>query len=129
MSEEIHPTAAEVAEAIDRIARTPDGANLYVMLQRHLMFVPATTEVSALQALHGERLFAARLIGQMAKGIHESGGRTSSTGGTGSSEQPIVAPISGPRTVGGSALRASARRAAIAAIDIGGARREPTDKT
>lgn len=121
MTEEIHPTAAEINEAIDRIARTTDGANLYVFLQRSLMYVPTTAKAGALRCLHGERMFAARLIGLMAKGIHESGGRTSSTGGSGSSEQPLVVPSASPRTGGSSAARRAARDSRIADIDIGGA--------
>jgi hypothetical protein len=34
---EVHPTQEACFEAIDRIARTPDGAMLYVFLQRRLM--------------------------------------------------------------------------------------------
>src|SRR5882724_3841245 len=109
MSEEIHPTAKEIAESIDRIARTPDGANLYVLLQRVLMLVPPNLDMGALQSSHGKRMFAAELIGLMAKGISESGGRTSSTGGTGSSEQPVVVPTALPRAVGGRVTRSSAR--------------------
>lgn len=126
MTEEIHPTAKEIAESIDRIARTPDGANLYILLQRAVMFVAPVEKRGALRLAHGERMFAAKLIGLMAKGIYESGGRTSSStsGGSSDSEQPVVVPVSAPRAVGGSARRTAARRAAIDAIDIGGAPRE-----
>lgn len=102
---EVHPTQAEVLEAIDRIARTSDGAVLYIHLQRHLMFVPATVEAGALQSVHGERMFAARLIGLMAKGIHESVGRNNPIGSDPSSggqrDVPIVVPRSNPVRVAG----------------------------
>jgi hypothetical protein len=39
MSDEVHPTQQACLEAIDRIARTPDGAALYVFLQRRLMSI------------------------------------------------------------------------------------------
>lgn len=120
MSDEIRPTAKEIAESIDRLARTTDGANLYVLLQRSLMYVPATVDSGALQSLHGERLFATRLIGLMAKGIHESGGRTrNDPGGLGDAEQPIVVPRAGPVS-GPRAERARARTDRISAIPIGG---------
>lgn len=99
---EVHPTTAECHEALDRIARTPDGAAVYVFLQRRLMTVLASDSDGALRSDQGERMFAAKLIGLMAKGILESGGRTSSSGdsGTDSGEQPIVVPASQPRRVG-----------------------------
>jgi len=99
---EVHPTNAFCLEAIDRIARTPDGAALYVYLQRAMMVVLPTADPSALNTHHGERMFASRLIGLMAKGIHESGGRTGHTGsssGPGGIEQPIVRPGSKPVTI------------------------------
>jgi hypothetical protein len=124
MTEEIHPTSKEIAESIDRIARTTDGANLYVLLQRSLMYVPATAKAGALRCQHGERMFASKLIGLMAKGIHESGGRTFSTSdpstGSGSgSEQPIVVPVARP-VAGPRAARDRARADRISAIAIGG---------
>jgi hypothetical protein len=80
-------------EAIDRIARTPDGPLLYLYLQRRLMaFSPAASN-SALRSDNGERSFAAKLIGLMAKGISESGRAGPSSGG---SEQPIVFPVAKP---------------------------------
>lgn len=97
---EVHPTQDAILEAIDRISRTPDGAALYVFLQRRVMWVAPTTSRSALRTDHGERSFASKLIGLMAKGIHESGGRTSSSGSPGVAEQPIVVPRSGPVLVG-----------------------------
>lgn len=63
----------ELRKAIDGLARTPDGRTLYLYLQKTLMGVPtgATTEW-ALQTHHGKRMFAAELMGLMAKGIEES---------------------------------------------------------
>jgi hypothetical protein len=101
---EVHPTQKAVEEAIDRLARTPDGAMLYVYLQRRLMEVIPTADQSALSAHHGERIFASRLTGLMAKGIIESGGRTGITGsstGPGGLEQPIVRPVAKSVTLGG----------------------------
>jgi hypothetical protein len=97
---EVHPTNQFCLEAIDRIARTPDGAALYVFLQRRLMSVGLADDAGALRADHGERSFAAKLISVMAKGIFESGGRTGITGsnlGPSGSEQPVVVPS--PRAV------------------------------
>ena len=90
-------------EAIDRIARTSDGHLLYVYLQRRLMDVMPIAEACALSMHQGERLFAARLTGLMAKGIIESGGRTGISGssiGPGGSEQPIARPSPQPVAAG-----------------------------
>jgi hypothetical protein len=100
---DIHPTAKAIAEAVDRIARTPDGAALYVLLQRRMMTVSASVEGGALQSDHGERTFASKLIGLMAQGIFESGGRTGHTGsssGPDGTEQPVVVPRAGPVSTG-----------------------------
>jgi hypothetical protein len=87
-------------EAIDRIARTPDGRVLYLYCQKRLMAVSISSDLGTLHHSEGERTFAARLISLMATGISESGGRTSSGGSTGS-EQPIVFAVPKPRAVGG----------------------------
>jgi len=65
-------------EALDRIARTPDGVLLYRFLQTKLMGTIAehAPKQSALRVEHGERRFAQMLMARMAKGIDESGGRT-----------------------------------------------------
>ncbi len=100
MTQEVHPTNAFCVEAIDRIARTPDGAALYVFLQRRLMSILPSDSEGALRSDEGERRFAAKLISVMAKGIFESGGRSGITGssvGPGGSEQPVVVPS--PRAV------------------------------
>lgn len=100
MTEEVHPTNQFCIAAIDRIARTPDGAALYVFLQRRLMSISITDSDGALRQDQGERTFAAKLISTMAKGIFESGGRTGITGsssGPGGSEQPVV--VLSPRAV------------------------------
>jgi hypothetical protein len=95
MTQEVHPTNKACLEALDRIARTPDGAAFYVFLQRRLMSVFGVSDEGALRQNHGERTFAAELITAMAKGISESGNRTGITGssiGPGGSEQPVVVP-------------------------------------
>lgn len=100
---EIHPTQEAIFEAIDRIARTPDGAMLYVHLQRRLMSISGEDLESALRLQEGERRFASKLIGLMAKGIFESGGRTGHTGssiGPGGGEQPVVVPSPEPVRTG-----------------------------
>jgi len=105
-----HPVPDKfLLEAIDRIARTPDGRLQYLYLQRALMAVPTLADPCALSAHHGERRFAARLIGLMATGISESGGRTSS-GGTSDtdSEQPIV--VAKPEPVDARVSRGAGRR-------------------
>ena len=84
-------------EAIDRIARTPDGAGLYLYCQRKLMTVCQDADLGALPRQEGARVFALELINLMAKGILESGGRTSSSpAGT---EQPLVFAAAEPVTV------------------------------
>jgi hypothetical protein len=108
MTLEVHPTQKAIDEAIDRIARTADGAALYVFLQRRMMWVPASNEDGALRADHGERSFASKLIGLMAKGIHESGGRTRNDPTGSDVEQPVVVPIAGP--VAGPGPRGAGRR-------------------
>jgi hypothetical protein len=100
MTQEVHHTNTFCIEAIDRIARTPDGAALYVFLQRRLMSISIADSDGALRQDQGERTFAAKLISVMAKGIYESGGRSGITGsnlGPSGSEQPVVVPS--PRAV------------------------------
>ena len=62
-----------VIEAIDRIARTADGAILYRYLQKMLCGV-AGVEASdcALRQYEGRRMFASELMGLMAGGITDS---------------------------------------------------------
>lgn len=111
MTQEVHPTNQFCLEAIDRIARTPDGAALYVFLQRRLMSVSLDSSDGALRDERGERTFAAKMISVMAKGIFESGGRSGITGsnsGPGGSEQPVVVPS--PRAVSARAEPGSRRR-------------------
>jgi hypothetical protein len=95
-------------EAIDRIARTPDGRMQYLWLQRKMMEVRELNDPCALSADHGERRFAARLLGLMATGISESGGRTSSSGTPGDTEQPIVLAV--PQPVDARGTRGAGRR-------------------
>jgi hypothetical protein len=95
---EVHPTNQFCLEAIDRIARTADGAAMYVFLQRRLMSIPPEISEGALRLDQGERTFAAKLISIMAEGIRESGGRgiSGSNVGPNGSEQPVVVPSAKP---------------------------------
>lgn len=97
--------------AIDAIARTEHGRTLYLFLQKRLMGVCSSHDSGALQADHGERTFAAKLIALMSKGIAESGGRSTSSDDTGgiSPEQPIVFAVPEPRSVGSSSRGAGRR--------------------
>jgi hypothetical protein len=63
----------DVIEAIDRIARTPDGQMLFRHLQKICLAV-ATPESShgALRQHEGRRMFASELMGMMSKGIADS---------------------------------------------------------
>ncbi len=67
-------TDKELHDAWDRIARSSDGKLIYLHLQRQLMAVTTSTEDGALPRLEGQRIFAAKLIYLMAKGIEESAG-------------------------------------------------------
>ena len=71
----------QINEALDRIARTPDGELLYRFMQKTLMGTLAEHDPAdgALRTEHGERRFAQRLMAKMAKGIDDSGGRTDSS--------------------------------------------------
>lgn len=84
-------TDEAIAEAWDRIARTPDGAIVYAHLQAEAIGILKVPDPSdgALRAAHGRRSLAHQLMGLMAKGIDESGGRTDDTGGK-RSERPVV---------------------------------------
>src|SRR5262245_45571310 len=96
---EIRPTQKEINDAIDRIAMTPDGLNLYVFLQRRVMTVTHAPTDGALRQDEGERSFAAKLIVLMARGIAESVNRSSGSPG-GSTEQPVVVPSGKPVDTG-----------------------------
>jgi hypothetical protein len=98
---DIRPTQKEIEASIDRIAMSPDGANLYIFLQRKLMKVIDPNSRGALRANLGERIFASELIGLMARGIAESVNRTSSSGSSGGAEQPVVLPTGKPVSTGG----------------------------
>ena len=58
----------DIAEAWDRVARTPDGLLIYRHLQRIVMGT-AGPEDSALPRLEGRRRLAADLMAYMAEGI------------------------------------------------------------
>lgn len=71
----------ELNQALDRIARTPDGELLYRHLQKSLMgsLDDHAPSESALRTEHGRRKFAAELMAKMAKGIDQSGGHTNTS--------------------------------------------------
>jgi hypothetical protein len=63
----------EIREAIDRIARTPDGHLLYRFFQKTLCAVAAgNVDDGALRQHEGRRRFASEMMGLMAKGIDDS---------------------------------------------------------
>lgn len=71
----------EMRQAFDRIARTEDGAAIYLYFQKTLCAVSATDlHERALPRLEGRRSFAAELMGLMAEGIEASAaGRSNPT--------------------------------------------------
>lgn len=78
----------DIHEAIDRLARTPDGQMLYRYLQKTLCAVmTGDHHDGALRQFEGRRIFAAELMGLMAKGIDES------------DRHAITFSIAGPRAV------------------------------
>lgn len=93
-------------EAIDRIARTPDGRSLYVYCQKRMMETCITSEASTLQRSEGERSFASHLRGLMETGILESGGRSTSTGSI--DDEPVV--FARPEPAPGRPHRGAGRR-------------------
>lgn len=75
-------TDDDLKAAIDRLARTADGRELYLYLQKTLLSLAIGDRTDgALREHEGRRMFAADLMSLMAKGIEESGGRDN---------QPIV---------------------------------------
>lgn len=96
-------TDTQFHAAVDRLARTEDGRTLYLFLQKRMMAISTSLDGGALQADHGERTFAAKLISLMATGIRESGGSNTSSDGAGSisPDQPITFAVAGPRSVAG----------------------------
>jgi hypothetical protein len=63
----------DMQEAIDRIARTPDGLLLYRLLQKILCgTVAAQTDQCALQFAEGRRILARDLMAYMADGVAEN---------------------------------------------------------
>jgi|SRR5581483_395561 len=80
----------DIRKAIASIARSPEGAELYLYLQRELMSLPPSAEASALQEHTGHRKFAAKLMALMREGI-ESGG-TSGSGNYTDERRPVSLP-------------------------------------
>ena len=68
--------AQQIAEALDRIARTADGLILYRHLEKQLCAVCLDLGHGALRRHEGYRMFARELMGFMAEGIDASGGRS-----------------------------------------------------
>lgn len=64
-------TDEDMLKAIARIARTADGALQYRWLQKQLLGVPGTVDPNVLTVHHGERRFAAQLMGLMSEAIAE----------------------------------------------------------
>lgn len=85
-------TDDDMTTAISNIARTADGLRLYRWLQRELLAVPPFIESCALTAHHGERRFAAKLMGLMADAIAEQAvdEPDHDIPGRGASERPVV---------------------------------------
>lgn len=94
-------TDKDVAEALDRIARTADGQVFYLHLQRLLMGVLSEHDPSdgALRHENGRRRFASELMAKMAKGIEDSAARSADS-------SPVVFRTQQPVRVAG---RQSAR--------------------
>lgn len=96
-------THEDLAAALDRIAMTPDGGLLYAYLQKMAIALPEGDDPtdSALRADFGRRSLAHRMMGLMARGIDESGGRTDDSTGLGKrSDRPVVFLTSKPANVG-----------------------------
>lgn len=91
-------TDDDMAKAIANIARTPDGMRLYRWLQKELIAVPPMVDGCTLPIFHGERRFAAKLMGLMADAIAEQAvdGPDHDTPGRGASERPVVFVPGGP---------------------------------
>lgn len=92
-----------IVKALKRIAMTPDGALLYAYLQKQAIGLPAGDDPSdsALRRELGRRTLAHQMMGLMAEGIDESGGRTDdSTGADKRSERPLVFLTRRPANVG-----------------------------
>jgi hypothetical protein len=87
-------------KAIDRIARTSDGAMLYLFLQKALSAVPLDTSGYALPQNHGRRSFASELMAKMAAGIRDA------HGGRDPTDSPITFAVREPVKLAG---RESAR--------------------
>ena len=66
----------EIAEALDRIARTADGLILYRHLENQLCAICLDLGHGALRRHEGHRMFARELMRFMAEGIAASGGRS-----------------------------------------------------
>jgi hypothetical protein len=89
----------DIAEALDRLARTPDGGMLYRFLQKTLMTVsqPSAND-GALRQMEGRRMFASELMGHMSEGIAESD-RTAITFASSAAARTSLGPRGAARRV------------------------------
>ncbi len=94
-------TDDDISKAWDAVAHTLDGALIYAHLQKIAIGrLSGDPSDSALRADHGRRSLAHELMGLMAKGIDESGGRTDSTGTEQrASARPLVFAVRQPAAV------------------------------
>lgn len=75
MTEQTNSPLREELEALDRIARSPDGHLLHRLLRRELEAVaPDNSPSGALPALNGRRSLARDLMRSMAQGIEATSG-------------------------------------------------------
>lgn len=82
-------TQDEIEAAIARLSRTPDGALLYLYLQRRMMAKPGSDDPteSALRVDFAQRRFASELMGLMTKDFQSDGPSEPNFPG---GERPIV---------------------------------------
>lgn len=93
-------TDDDINKAWDAVAHTLDGALIYAHLQKIAIGrLSGDPSDSALRADHGRRSLAHELMGLMAKGIDESGGRTDSPGSERASARPLVFSVREPVAV------------------------------
>lgn len=107
MIEPAEITDEMMREALHRLGMTPDGELFYRWLQKELMGVMATENLSALQTHNGRRTLARDLMGLLAKGIEERG-RTESNHNAGASSRPVVFAVA--RSVAVARPRGAGRR-------------------
>ena len=103
----IEVTDEQVKDALQRIARTPDGEVLYRFLQKELMGVLSSgASEGAFREHNGRRSFASTLMGLMADGIETSGRnanvifrRSGSVSNASGEQRPVYRPAPGGRRI------------------------------